>query len=311
VTVEQLAGPPAAAEAGARAPVAAGRGARVRALVELTKPGITRMVLATTAAGFYLASARRPDWLLFGHTVAATALAASGAGAWNQYVERAADARMLRTRSRPLPAGRLSARAAAWFAAVLSFAGVAWLLATAGAVAAGVVAASLLTYVFVYTPLKLRTSWATVVGALPGALPILAGWTAAGGRLLDAAGLALFGVLFAWQMPHFYALAWIYRDDYVRGGFRMLTADDATGERTARHVVGWTVALLPLSLAPAWLGLAGRNYALAAVLLGAAYLGLGLALLAARTNRRAWLLFIASVVYLPALLLVMVLDRAA
>lgn len=285
-------------------------GGRFRSLIELTKPGITRLVVLTTAAGFYLASGTGVDWLLFLHTLIGTGLVASGAGALNQWSERDADARMTRTRGRPLPTGRLGGTEALAFSSGLALAGLVWLWLTGGWLVAAIVAASLVTYVGVYTPLKRRTWHATVIGAVPGALPILAGWTAAGGPL-DATGLALFGILFLWQMPHFYALAWIYRDDYLRGGFRMLSAEDPDGARTARHALGFALLLLPVSFLPATLGLAGGVYLASAILLGIGYAGLSAALLARRTNRRAWRLFIASVIYLPLLLLLMVLDKTA
>ena len=202
-----------------------GLATRVRAFTELTKPGITRMVVLTAAAGFYLASAGPLDVALFLHTLVGTALVASAAGALNQWVERDADGRMRRTARRPLPSGRVSITEALIFAGAIASIGLAQLLSFVNATTALIVALSLVSYVFVYTPLKRRTWLATVVGAVPGALPILAGWAGAG-TPLDARAWALFGILFLWQMPHFYALAWVYRDDYVRGGFRMLTAFD-------------------------------------------------------------------------------------
>jgi heme o synthase len=289
---------------------AAAAGGRLRALIELTKPGITRLVVLTTAAGFYLASGAAVDWLLFLNTLLGTGLVASAAGAMNQWTEREADSLMLRTRARPLPSGRLQGRQAFLFSWALTVIGFVWLLLTGGLLAAMIVATSLITYIGVYTPLKRRTWYATMIGAVPGALPILAGWAAAGSSI-DATGLALFGILFLWQMPHFYALAWIYRDDYLRGGFRMLSADDVSGARTARHALLFALLLLPVSVMPAVQGLAGGVYLAGAVILGVVYAGLGAALLARRTNRRAWRLFFGSVVYLPVLLLLMVLDKTA
>jgi protoheme IX farnesyltransferase len=284
--------------------------ARGSALVELTKPGITRLVLVTAAAGFFLASAGGVDLILLLHMLLGTALAASGSGALNQYAERDADRLMQRTAKRPLPSGRLRPVQALGFAAALSVAGVAYLFIFVSALAATLVAASVLSYLFVYTPLKRRTWLATVVGAVPGALPILAGWAAAGGPL-DARAWTLFGILFLWQMPHFFALAWIYREDYIRGGFRMLTASDATGARTSRQILWYTAALLAVSVLPTALGLTGRLYLVGAALLGAAFLGLGVALAAKRSDQRAWRVFFGSVAYLPALLLLMVIDKVA
>jgi protoheme IX farnesyltransferase len=281
---------------------------RLRALVELTKPGITRLVVITTAAGFYLATNGSVNWLLFLNTLIGTGLVAGGSGALNQWLERDADSRMHRTQSRTIPSGRLSTRAALFFALGISVTGIIYTLLFVGLLPAAVVVTSLVTYLFVYTPLKRKTWLNTVIGAVPGALPILAGWTAAGGRI-DAIGLSLFGILFLWQMPHFFALAWIFREDYLRGGFRMLTAFDETGRRTARQAVLFTLALLPVSLLPAVLGLSSGLYVAGAALLGTAYLALGVALLARRSAPRAWRLFFASVVYLPLLLLLMVLDK--
>ena len=277
-------------------------------MVELTKPGITRMVLVTTAAGFYLASPGAVNWLLLAVMLLGTGLVASAAGALNQFLERDADGLMLRTHRRPLPSGRLDRSQALAFAAVLALAGLALTAFGVGIAPAVVVALSLITYLLLYTPLKRRTWWATIVGAVPGGLPILAGWLAAGGGL-DGAGFALFSILFLWQMPHFYALAWIYRDDYLRGGFRLLSADDPTGIRTARQALAFALLLVPVSLLPTLFGVSGRAYLAGALALGLAYAALGLALLIHRNNRRAWRLFFASVVYLPALLLLMVLDK--
>lgn len=285
-------------------------GGRLGALLELTKPGITRMVLITTAAGFYLASAGALDWVLFVNTLIGTGLVASAAGALNQWVERDADARMHRTSGRPLPSGRVDRSGAFAFSLLIGALGLSWLMLAVDQITTALVAASLLTYVAVYTPMKQKTWWSTIVGAVPGALPVLAGWTAGGGAL-DLTGLSLFGILFLWQMPHFYALAWIYREDYVRGGFRMLSANDPSGVRTARQAVLFALLLLPVSVLPSALGLAGNAYLAGALLLGLAYAGLGVALLLERTNRRAWRLFVASVVYLPVLLLLMVIDKLA
>jgi protoheme IX farnesyltransferase len=283
---------------------------RLGAFIEITKPGITRLVLVTTAAGFYLAGRGSFDLVLFLNTLIGVALAASGAGALNQYVERDADARMRRTAKRPLPSGRLTEGEALGFAVGLSVAGLAWLLLLVDPLTTALVGASLLSYIALYTPLKKRTWLNTVVGAVPGALPILAGWTAGGGGL-DARGIALFAILFVWQMPHFFALAWIYREDYVRGGFRMLTAADPAGARTARQIVMYTALLLPVSLLPTVFGVAGRFYLIGAVALGAMFFALGAALVARRTERRAWRLFMGSVVYLPVLLILRVLDKVA
>lgn len=281
---------------------------RVRPYIELTKPGITRMVVLTAAAGFYLGSRGGLDVGLLLHTLFGTALVASAAGALNQWVEREADGRMRRTAPRPLPSGRVRSGAALAFATSLALLGTAQLIAFVNVLTAAVVALSLLSYVFVYTPLKRRTWHATLVGAVPGALPIVAGWTGAGAPI-DARAWALFAVLFLWQMPHFYALAWIYRADYVRGGFRMLTAFDPRGERTGRQVVLYTLALVAASLLPYGLGMTGPTYVWGAAALGCVFLALGGALALERSDRRAWGLFFGSILYLPALLVLLVLSK--
>lgn len=285
-----------------------GRLARARACVELTKPGITRLVVITSAAGYSLATSAGFDPVTFVHAMLGIALSASGANAFNQYIERDADFRMRRTARRPLPSGRIAPVEAFAVAATLATLGLLQLLLFVNITTTLVVAASLLSYVLVYTPLKRRTWHATVAGAVPGALPILAGWTAAGGAI-DARGLALFGIVFIWQMPHFYALAWMYRDDYLRGGFRMLSAFDPAGQRTARQTVAWTIGLLAVSLLPVGLGMAGFLYGVAAAAFGLAFLAVGAAMLAGIDQQRARRVFLASVLYLPALLGTLVLDR--
>jgi len=280
---------------------------RARAFWELTKPGITRMVMLTAAAGFCLA-ARPIDWLLLLHTMIGVALAAGGTNALNQWVERSADAHMRRTAGRPLPSGRLGVNEALVFSAGIASVGIIYLLVLVNALTAVLVSLSLTSYVFVYTPLKRRTWLATLVGAVPGALPVLAGWTAAGGGI-DRFGIVLFMILFLWQMPHFYALAWIYRDDYRRGGFQMLTVVDPSGRRAARQAVLYTVALLALSLLPGLLGLAGGVYLAGAIAFGLTLLAASLPLLRERSDRQAWRLFFGSVAYLPLLFILMVADR--
>lgn len=280
------------------------------ALLELTKPRITQLVLLTAAAGFYLGASGAADLWLFAHTLLGTALVAGGTNALNQLSERDVDARMRRTRRRPLPSGRVSVRAAAVFAAAISVAGVAYLAATVNVLTAGLAALTLATYVFVYTPLKRRTSLNTLIGAVPGALPIVGGWTAAGGRL-DVAAAALFWILFLWQLPHFLALAWLYRDDYRAGGLVMLGGEDPSGRLTGRASTLFALALVPVSLVPTLAGLTGGLYFAGALLLGALYAAAGAALSFATTDRRARRLFLVSIAYLPALLGLMVLDRLA
>lgn len=283
---------------------------RISAYIELTKPGIVRMVLVTAGAGFFLASTTgHPlDLLLLLHTLFGVGLAASGACGLNEYVEWEIDARMRRTASRPVPSNRMSPRAALYFSSLLVTLGLLHLQLFVDSVTAALVALTVVTYVLIYTPMKRRSWLATLVGAVPGALPILAGWSAGGGGM-TAPGFVLFGILFLWQMPHFYALAWIYRDDYRRGGLRMLTTMDPSGIRTGRQIVFFAVLLLASSVLPSTLGLTGGLYLASAIVLGLLFLGLGIAMLLRRDDRRAMRLFLGSVAYLPLLLLLMVIDR--
>ncbi len=248
-------------------------------------------------------------WLL-AHTLIGTALVAAGTNAWNQVRERDVDGRMHRTRRRPLPSGRLTPRAAAWFASTITVAGVAYLAATVNLLTAGLAALTFVSYVCLYTPLKRTTSLNTLIGAVPGALPIVGGWTAAGGSL-GAAVAALFGILFLWQLPHFLAIAWLYREDYLAGGLKMLGGGDEGGRDTARMVVLYALALLPISLLPTMLGVTGTLYFFGALVLGITYAAVGATLLTAATPARAWRVFFVSIVYLPALLTLMVLDKVA
>lgn len=281
---------------------------QARAYYDLTKPGITRLVLVTTAAGFYLASRGSVDLLLLLHTLIATGLVASGTNALNQWAERLPDAHMRRTAHRPLPSGRLESRPALIFAWTISIIGLIYLGLIVNVTTAVVVAASLSSYVFVYTPLKRKTWIATPIGAVPGALPILAGWTASG-EPISAGAWALFTIMFAWQMPHFYALAWIYREDYGRAGFRMLTVVDGTGARAARHSLMFTAALIPISVLPTLLGISGDIYMVGAIVLGLAFLLLTTGMVRQPNERIARRIFTGSIVYLPILLLLMVIDK--
>ena len=248
------------------------------------------------------------DLLLLANTLVGTALVAGGTNAWNQIRERDVDARMARTRRRPLPSGRLSPRAAAWFASAITVGGVVYLAFGVNLLTAALAALTFASYVLLYTPLKRRTSLNTLVGAVPGALPIVGGWTAAGGRL-DVAVFALFWILFLWQLPHFLALSWLYREDYRAGGLQMLSVSDSDGSHTARMALLYAAALLPISLLPTLLGVTGAWYFVGALLLGIAYVAAGTGLLFATTPSRAWRLFFVSILYLPALLTLMVLDK--
>jgi protoheme IX farnesyltransferase len=279
----------------------------VQGLVELSKPRITQLVVLTAAAGFYLGT-RGPFRLgIFFATLAGTALVAAGTNAMNMIRERDVDARMRRTRSRPLPAGRVSTRTAIVFAVLAASVGLAVLAWWVNLVTAALAALTLASYVWAYTSLKRRSTLNTLVGAVPGALPVLGGWTGAGGAL-DPAAWALFWTLFLWQLPHFLALAWMYREDYRTAQLQMLSVEDVDGRRTARMALLYAVALIPVSLLPSLLGVTHVAYFAGALLLGVAYAGTSL-LMIGDPNRRAWWVFVASIVYLPALLTIAVLDK--
>jgi len=278
-------------------------------LAAMTKPGITLMVALTTALGFLLAGGPVLSWQLAA-ALLGTCLVAAGASVLNQFWERATDALMRRTAGRPLPAGRLDPDVALLFGVMLGIAGLLELALAVNALTAALGAAALAGYVFVYTPLKKVSSLATVVGAIPGALPPMMGWCAVRGEI-DLAAWALFGILFFWQMPHFLAIAWLCREDYARGGFPMLPVIDPGGAWTARQSVLYGAALVPVSLLPSLLGLAGGLYFAGALALGLAYLGCGLAFARRRSTPGARRLMLASLLYLPAVLAVLLLDRLA
>ncbi|WP_423929733.1 heme o synthase [Candidatus Palauibacter sp.] len=275
--------------------------------LELTKPRITALVLASAAAGFLLGAASF-DLLLFAHTMIGVGLVAAGTSAMNHVLERDVDALMGRTRSRPLPAGRVGTLPAAFFSGGLAAAGIAWLAVAANPITAVLAAATFVSYDFVYTPLKRVHSLSTVVGAVPGALPILGGWTAATGEL-GAGGWALFGILFVWQLPHFLALAWLLRDDYGAAGLRMLSVGDPGGRQTRRQTVLYTLTLIPVSLMPSVLGLTGPVYFAAALVLGGGFLWAALRFGREASAARARRLFRASILYLPLLMAILVMDK--
>jgi protoheme IX farnesyltransferase len=278
-------------------------------LAAMTKPGITLMVALTTALGFLLAGGAVLSFQLAA-ALLGTCLVAAGASVLNQFWERASDALMRRTAGRPLPAGRLDPDLALLFGVTLGIAGLLELALAVNALTAALGAAALAGYVFVYTPLKKVSSLATVVGAIPGALPPMMGWCAVRGEI-DLAAWALFGILFFWQMPHFLAIAWLCREDYARGGFPMLPVLDPGGTWTGRQSVLYGAALVPVSLLPSLLGLAGGLYFGGALALGLAYLGCALAFARRRSTPGARRLMLASLLYLPAVLAVLLLDRLA
>jgi len=277
--------------------------ARIFDFAELTKPRITVMVLVTTLVGFYMGS-RDLNFMLLLHAIIGTGLIASGASALNQYFERELDARMMRTRNRPLPRGRLLPNEALIFSVVVSVAGTVYLMLFVNMLTGALGAATLAGYILVYTPLKTRTTLCTLIGAFPGAAPPVMGWTAARGEV-DAVALSLFAILFLWQMPHFFAIAWIFTDDYLRAGFSM----KRSGESTGRQIILYCCALIPVSVLPYFFGLTGRIYLLSAILLGFIYLCYGCAVALFRSNTHAHRLLRVSVFYLPALLGLMMLDK--
>ena len=274
----------------------------------LTKVRITTLVLLTAATGFLLASGEGMDIPLLAWTLLGTGLAASGAAALNQVLERSFDARMQRTAGRPIPAGRMSASHGLAVGIGLSLAGVTVLAALVNLLTAALGALTVLLYVGVYTPLKRMTTLNTIVGAVPGAIPPVMGWTAASGTLGVPAGV-LFAILFLWQLPHFLAIAWIFRDDYRRGGFPMLPVVDPEGRTTGHQVALYCAALVPVSLLPTFLGLTGPTYFFGALVLGLGFLAFGLRMARHRRGREARGVLLASVTYLPLLLVLLVIDR--
>jgi len=278
--------------------------------VELTKPRVAVLVLFTVAAGVLLASGSDIRWLVLLNTVVGTALVAAGASALNQLLERHSDARMRRTENRPLPAGRLQPLEVAVFGTLLGVGGVADLgLLLPSPWAALVAALTFLGYVFVYTPLKPVTPLNTLIGAVPGAMPPVIGWVAARGAL-DGEAVALFLILFLWQVPHFLAIAWIYREDYGNAGLRMLPVVDPTGFQTGRRMIGYCLVLIPASLLPMTLGVSHGLYFGGAVVLGELFLASAVWFYYERSIKSARRVLRASLVYLPGLLLVLLLDAA-
>ena len=285
----------------------AGKPNRVKDYLELTKPRITWLIVMSTAVGYYFGhSGPWSLWLVL-HSLLSTALIASGTAALNQWYERDADGHMRRTQARPLPAGRLQPYQALAFGIALSIAGglelglfVNWLASALGVT-------TLLLYLFLYTPLKQRTWWSTTVGAIPGAMPPLIGYAAAANSL-RAEAYVLGAILFLWQFPHFYAIAWMYREDYSRAGIRMLPVVEPDGESTARQILLYSVLLIPISLLPKWMGMTGSIYMIGALTLGLFFLYSGIRVSMDRTKVRARRVLLVSVVYLPVLYALMVFD---
>jgi protoheme IX farnesyltransferase len=289
-------------------PVRATFGAAVRDYLELSKSRIVLMVLITTAAGFLFAPGK-VDGLLLLHALLGTALVAAGTNALNQYVERNHDARMHRTRTRPLPAGRITPRAALLFSTAIAVIGTVYLGLAVNWLTAALGAFTLTSYIFVYTPLKRVSTICTLVGALPGAIPPLMGWTAATNHL-GTGGWIVFGILFLWQLPHFMAISWLHRDDYARGGFAMLSVRDQDGTAVARQAIFYTLLLVPLSLAPTLLGLTGIVYFIGAAVTGALLLASTIRFAFARDTRNARSLFMISNLYLLTVMLLLVVNAS-
>ena len=275
---------------------------------ELTKPRVTLMVLVTTFVGFYLGSHSIPDYLILVQTLLGTALASGGTLTLNQFLERDSDATMERTRHRPLPEGRVQPNEALIFGILLTVLGLLTLCLTVNALSALVTAAIVGSYLFVYTPLKQKSSLCLVVGAVPGALPPVIGWTAARGQL-DPGAWALFAIMFLWQIPHTLAIARLYREDFAKAGIRFLPVIEPDGRSTGRQILTTCSALLAVSLLPTLLQVTGYFYFVAAFFLGALFLGCGVGLAISQSPAAARRLIFASLVYLPVLLAVMALDR--
>ena len=289
--------------------VRSSRSGLVRDLIELVKARLTLLVLLTTAVGFYLGAEDPVNFAALLRAVCGTAAAAAGAAALNQWWEYKLDALMQRTRSRPVPAGRMRPRDAVVLGAALSIFGVAYLALVCNALSAVLAAITIIIYIFAYTPLKRVSTFNTALGAVPGALPPMIGWAAARGTL-NAGAWMLFAILFFWQLPHFFAIAWMYRDDYTRAGFQMISSDDPSGERSASQSVFFCMLLFIVAGFPAFLGIATVFYLLAELILGAVFVAVAMRFLKTRTRSDARRLFITSIIYLPLLLGALVLSKA-
>ncbi|MFQ5606036.1 MAG: heme o synthase [bacterium] len=276
---------------------------------ELTKPGVTFMVLISTFGGFYLGASESIQVVLLLNTLLGTWLVAAGTNAFNQLIESQLDTRMKRTHKRPLPAGRLQPKPVQLFAAVISVAGLMILALAVNLLTAALAALTLCIYIAVYTPMKRKTSLSTILGAVPGALPAMGGWAAVRGEVSVEAWV-LFAILFFWQMPHFLAIAWLYREDYARGGFLVLPVLDKGGFHTGLYVISNCLALLTVSLLPTLMGMTGGVYFVGALIMGIGFLISGFRLTLKTSNRYAKQLLHASIIYLPILIALMALDKS-
>ena len=281
---------------------------RMSAYLELTKPRITFLIVLTAAAGFCLASRSSLNYVVFSNAMIGIALLSSGIATLNQYIERDLDGLMRRTATRPLPSHRLVPWEALAFGVVLTVLAEVYLAVLVNPLTAVLGLTVIAGYLFAYTPLKTRTTLSTMVGAFPGAVPPLIGWTAARGEISIEAWV-LFAILFLWQFPHFLAIAWMYREDYGRAGILMLPVVEPEGRVTAQQIVVYTVMLLPVSLLPAFLNISGSVYLYGAVILGLAFLYSSIRAAISKSRQSARQLLLASVIYLPLLFILMVLNR--
>jgi protoheme IX farnesyltransferase len=276
---------------------------------ELVKARLTLLVLLTTAVGFYLGAVSSINYVALFHAVFGTALAAAGAAALNQWWERRLDALMQRTRTRPIPAGRMLPRDALIVGSLLAIAGVTYLTIAGNWLSATLAALTIAIYIFWYTPLKRISTANTLVGAIPGALPPMIGWAAASGRL-DPGAWSLFAILFFWQLPHFFAIAWMYRDDYARAGFQMVSRGDETGTRSASQSVFFCIVLLLVGGIPAFLGVVSSIYLPVELVLNGLFIFAAMRFLRTQVSADARTLFLTSIVYLPLLLVALVLTKS-
>jgi protoheme IX farnesyltransferase len=274
----------------------------------LTKPEVNFLVLVSTLVGFYLASRGGLDFSRLFHTLMGTLLVASGTGTLNQYIERQSDKQMRRTANRPLPSGRLGSAEALWFGIVLAALGGWELWVFTNPLASSLALLTLGTYLLAYTPLKKRTPLCTLVGAFPGAMPPLIGWAAVRNSLSLEAWV-LYAILFLWQFPHLLAIAWMYREDYARASLQLLPRNDPEGRTTAWEILGYSLALIPASLMPVFLGQAGKAYLVGALVLGLGFFHFGMRLALQRSNALARRLVLASIVYLPLVFALLMVDK--
>jgi len=275
---------------------------------ELIKARLTLLVLVTTAVGYYMGAPAGVSYIGLFHAFFGTALAAWGAAALNQWWEQSADSMMRRTESRPVPSGRMHSRTAFILGALLSVAGIIYLARMCTSLAAILAAITVAIYVFAYTPLKRVSTSNTLVGAIPGAIPPMIGWAAAAGRI-DFGAWSLFAIMFLWQLPHFFAIAWMYREDYARAGFRMISNDDKTGERSASQSVFFCMMLIIVAGIPTFIGLATFVYLGVELVLGAVFIFVAMRFLRTRKRTDARLLFLTSITYLPLLFAALVLTK--